>query len=123
MTVGQAIKIVDMLKPGNSFSEKEKIRWLSDLDGLIKKETIDNHEGSENIKFNGYNDSDTDTVLIAKEPYSDIYTHWLIAMIDLYSGELTRYDNDVSLFNEAKRRYVDYYNRTHAPKGVHKLRW
>jgi uncharacterized OB-fold protein len=40
MTIMEAIHAIDSLKP-NSYSESDKIRWLSTLDGLIKIEIID----------------------------------------------------------------------------------
>ena len=43
MTVMEAINHVDAVKP-NGYSQNEKIRWLSYLDGIVKKEIIDTHE-------------------------------------------------------------------------------
>ena len=124
MTISEAIRAVDSLKKGNKFSENEKIAWLSELDGIIKSETVDTHKGAENVSFSGYNsDTDPDTQLLAKEPYSDMYIHFLAAKIDLYSGESNRYNNDMTLYNDAKRRYVDWYNRTHQSAVIHKIRW
>ena len=124
MTISEAIGIVDNLKKGNKFSEIEKISWLSELDGIIKSETIDTHKGSENISFSGYDeDSDPGTKLLVPEPYCDVYIHWLTAKMDLYLGETNMYNNDMTLYNDAKRRFVDWYNRTHMPTGIHKMRW
>ena len=44
MTINEAISKVDALKV-NTYGRKEKIDWLSTLDGIIKKEIIDFHEG------------------------------------------------------------------------------
>lgn len=46
MTINEAIQAVDSLKP-NGYSELEKIGWLSELDGTIKAEIIDTHEGAD----------------------------------------------------------------------------
>lgn len=43
MTLMEAINHLDAVKP-NSYGQREKITWLSNLDGLIKKEIIDTHE-------------------------------------------------------------------------------
>lgn len=45
MTIIEAINIIDVLKP-NTYSQSDKIGWLSTLDGLIKKKIIDTHEGA-----------------------------------------------------------------------------
>lgn len=43
MTLMEAINHLDAVKP-NSYGQREKIKWLSNLDGLIKKEIIETHE-------------------------------------------------------------------------------
>lgn len=124
MTIHEAIKAVDGVKPGNVFSEREKISWLSTLDGIIKEEIMSTHEGHDSVIFDGYTDStDPDTVLLVREPYSDIYLHYLSAMIDLYSGETDRYNNDMTLYNNAYRLYSDWYNRHYMPMGRKYIAW
>lgn len=46
MTIMEAINRVDSLKP-NSYSQNEKVAWLSKLDGIIKEKVIDTHEGAD----------------------------------------------------------------------------
>ena len=46
MTILEAINRVDTTKP-NSYTQPEKVDWLSTLDGIIKKELIDTHVGGE----------------------------------------------------------------------------
>ena len=124
MTISEAVKIVDNLKKGNKISEREKIYWLSELDGIIKSETINTHEGAENVHFSGYDENtDGNTVLLVKEPYCDIYIHYLIAKIDLYMGDSGRYNNDMILYNDAKKRFTDWYNRNHKSNVIKNLRW
>lgn len=117
MTIMDAISRVDALKP-NSYTELEKIAWLSKLDGAIKKEIIDTHEDGENIAFHGY-DSDTpvETELLVKAPYDDLYLYWLESRIDYYNGEYARYNNTVTTFNAAYAAFESFYNRAHMPKG------
>ena len=43
MTIIEAINQIDAMKP-NSYSQSDKIKWLSNLDWSIKKEIIDTHE-------------------------------------------------------------------------------
>ena len=49
MTIIEAINKIDALKP-NNYSQGDKIGWLSTLDGIIKKEIIDTHEGADKEK-------------------------------------------------------------------------
>ena len=62
MTLAEAIQRCDTLKP-NSYTEPEKVEWLSRLDERIKIEVIDTHEGSEDIEFEKYTE---DTNLFTK---------------------------------------------------------
>ena len=117
MTIMDAIYRIDELKP-NSYSQSEKIKWLSSLDGLVKSKIIDTHEGGDGVVFEGYNeDSDLSTVLLVPAPYDDIYLRWLETQIDYTNGEYGKYNNSVTVFNTAYTEYANYYNRTHMPKG------
>lgn len=117
MTIEQAIKRIDVIKP-NSYSDSEKIAWLSRLDANIKKEIVDTHKGSELVSFKGY-DSGTDksTELIAPAPHDEMYLNYLAAQIDFANAEYGHYNNSISLFNAAYSAFVKYYNRTHVPLG------
>jgi hypothetical protein len=118
MTIMDALYRIDELKP-NSYSQPEKIKWLSSLDGVIKSEIIDTHEGGENVIFTGYTeDADLTTVLLVPAPYDDIYLRWLEAQIDYSNGEYGKYNNSLVAYNDAYAMYWKHYNRTHMPKGT-----
>ena len=118
MTLIEAITKIKAVKP-NTFLQQDIIRWLSVLDGIIKKEIIDTHEGGENITFNGYNESSDLTVdMLVPAPYDDIYIRWLEAQMDYANGEYNKYNNSVAIYNEAYTSFERYYNRTHMPKGT-----
>lgn len=117
MTIIEAIQAVDSLKP-NTYSQPEKIQWLSELDGTIKAEIIDTHEGGEDIVFNGYDENTSlETELIVTAPYDRIYKSWLESRIDYTNGEFARYNNSVTVFNTDYLSFQRAYNRTHMPKG------
>ena len=116
MTILEAINRVDTTKP-NSYTQTEKVDWLSTLDGIIKKEIIDTHEGGENIVFEGYTpDTSLDTVLLVPAPYDDIYIRWLESRIDYANGEYGKYNNSAMAYNTAFETYSLYYNRNNMPK-------
>ena len=52
-----------------------------------------------------------------------MYLTWLEAQIDLYSGELERYNASVSLFNTEYAAFESWYNRAYPPKGAGRFRW
>lgn len=116
MKVIEAIKQIDNLKP-NTYSDEEKIVWLSRLDYLVKREILDTHEG-ETVSFGGYDtDTDAQTELLVPLPYDEMYLRWLEAQIDYANGEYSKYNNSIEMFGVSYRGYRNYYNQTHAPKG------
>lgn len=116
MKLREAIDRIDSLKH-NTFTTGEKVEWLSRLDGTIKLEILDTHEGPE-TSFAPYNEAtDMDTELLVESPHDDVYVRWLEAQIDYYNGEIGRYNNSMAMFQAAYEAYSRYYNRTHMPLG------
>ncbi len=115
MTIIEAINKVDVLKP-NNYTQSQKVRWLSNLDGIIKKEIIDTHKGGEGIVFNGYDDdTPIETALLVPNPYDDLYIKWLEAQIDYNNAEYGKYNNSVTAYNTAYSAFERYYNRHNMP--------
>ena len=116
MTLMEALHRIDTIKP-NSFNQAEKIKWLATLDGIIKTEIIDTHKGGEDIAFTPYSeDTDLTTSLLVPAPYDEIYLFWLESKIDYWTGEIGKYNNSISMFNEEYSNFAKYYTQTKAPK-------
>ena len=117
MKIIEAINRLDALKH-NTYTQIDKVKWLSRVDGMVKRHIIDNHEGSEDVTFTGYDENtDLQTELLVPTPYDDLYLRWMEAMIDFHNGEYGKYNNAVDMFNTSYAAYQNYYNRTHMPKG------
>ncbi len=117
MTLMGAINHIDAVKP-NGYSQTEKIKWLSTLDGIVKAEIIDTHEGGENVTFKGYDEMTALTQeLLIPHPYDDVYIKWLEAQIDYANGEYNKYNNTITVYNKALADFEKAYNRTHMPIG------
>ena len=117
MTIIEVINQIDALKP-NNYSQEDKIKWLSTLDGIIKREIIDTHEGAEAVAFEGYNEeTPLDTVLLVAAPYDDIYLKWLEVQIDYANADYGKYANSMIMYNNAYETYSNWYNRNYMPKG------
>ena len=115
MKIIEAINRIDSLKH-NTYTQSDKIAWLSELDHMVKLEVIDTHEGE--VTFTGYDDNtDTETELLMPAPFDKAYLLWLEAQIDYYNGEYDKYNNAMDMFHTAYQGYQNYYNRTHMPKG------
>ena len=118
MTIGEALAAFKAHHP--IMSEDEQIAALSTLDGRIKNEIIDTHEGGEGVKYTPYKaDVSRDTVLIAPHPYDVLYIYFLNANEALKREEPERYNNALYVFNEAFADFRKAYNRTHMPKAVY----
>ena len=115
MTIMGAINHIDAVKP-NGYTQDDKIRWLSILDGTVKTEIIDTHEGGESVTFRPYGESTSlVTELLIPYPYDDVYIKWLEAQIDYASGEYDKYNNSITMYNAAYAAFEKYYHRTHRP--------
>lgn len=116
MTIDEAITHVDKLKP-NQYAREFKIKWLSKLDGLIYREIFLTHDGNTLESFEGYNgDTPVDTQLLVPYPYDeDIYNYYLQAQIDKENCETARYNQTITLYNNAYMTFWNWYNQTHTP--------
>ena len=107
------------MRAGNSAPEEMKIRWLSELDGVIYNDVILTHE----VEAKGFADyTDVTEELIAEKPYDVLYVYWLMAQIDLKASELNKYNNSLALFNGAMRDYKAWFNRTYMPKKKRQIK-
>lgn len=117
MKISEAIAQATRFRPGCAYSSDDMICWLSEVDGYIKREIIDAHEGSEAVRFTPYTpDTPQDTELLTPEPYSALYRHYLIAQIDLANAETEKYNNSIGDYNTSLRAFSDYFTRTHTPR-------
>ena len=118
MKIIEAINSLDALK-FNTYSQDDKVQWLSRLDSMVKRQIIDTHEGAEAVSFSGYTaDTPTDTVLLVPAPYDEVYLRWMEAQIDYHNGEYDKYNNAMAMFQTAYDGYANYYRRTHMPKNT-----
>lgn len=117
MKIIEAINRLDALMH-NTYSQIDKVQWLSTLDGTVKKHIIDTHEGGESVAFTGYDDStDVQTELLIPAPYDEAYLRWIEAQVCYHNGEYEKYNNAIDMFTTAYTGYQNYYNRTHMPVG------
>ena len=117
MTIIDVINTIDGLKH-NTYTQSDKVAWLSRLDAMVKRLIIDTHEGAESVSFSGYdNSTDINTELLVPAPFDEVYLRWIEAQIDYHNGEYEKYNNSVDMFNTAYQAYQNYYNRNNMPLG------
>lgn len=116
MTVSEAIQLAGA-EHSDGFTQALKLLWLSELEGRIKNEILDTHEGFEDAVFSGgYTSSDLNRTLLAPPPYDRIYVYWLFSRADYANGETARFNASAMLFNTAWVNLANYVNRKYAPK-------
>ena len=119
MTIIAAIHRLDSLKH-NTYTQSDKIRWISKLDLMVKKQIIDTHEGAEATPFTGYtDDTDINTELLVPAPYDEVYLRWMESQIHYYNGEYDKFNASIVMYNTAFDNYANYYNRNHMPISRH----
>ena len=115
MKIIDAINRLDGLK-FNTYTQEDKVEWLSRADSMVKRLIIDTHEGAEDTAFDGYDDdTDLETELLVPAPFDEMYLRWLEAQIDYHNGEYDKYNNAIIMYNTAFEAFQNYYNRTHMP--------
>lgn len=129
MKIIDVLNRFDDLKP-NTYTQTEKIAWLSELDGRVKIEIIDEHlchhchrhgrchDCERRVEFAGYND-ETDienTDLLIPAPYDSIYLYFLETKVNYALGEDDDYARSKLSFNNAYNDYFNYYNRKYRPR-------
>lgn len=116
MTIDEAIKLADSMKP-NFIPYENKVMWLSQLDSKVHRETILTHENPDPETFAGY-DGTTDPnteLLIASPDASEVYRFYLESCIDYANGETNKYNNSNKMYTNALITYQNWYNRTYLP--------
>ena len=116
MTIHEAIALLDTLKP-NQYGASMKIDWLSVLDSQIYAELYQTHENCSPAAFTGYGEATpTDRELLVPFPYDrELYSFYLQSAVDRENGETAKYNQSVTLFNNAYLRFESWYNRSHLP--------
>ena len=115
MKLIEAITRIDKMK-SNPYELSEKLTWLSALDGMVKAQILDTHRGGDALCALPYTEeTPDDTQLLIPAPHDQIYIWWLGAQMDYWSGEITRYNNAMALFNAGYEAFANQYHREHPP--------
>ena len=113
MTIIDAITRIDALK-FNTYSQADKIDWLSGADWRIFREVLQPCLGDAAAFFCGYDENTPpDTQLLVPPPFDELYLRWMEAQIDYHNGEYNKYNNSVTLYNRAFSAYQSNYLQNH----------
>jgi hypothetical protein len=123
MKICEAISQINSLKP-NTYSDKQKIYWLNQLESMVKRLVIDTHEGGDQIAFDGFNENTSvETQLFMPSPFDMAYIYWLEAQIHYANEDIDMYNSAIMMFNATFSEYKADYKRNHATKGTGRFRF
>ena len=111
LTVQQVLAQVDALLP-NAYEADCKRRWLAQAEGFVVREILCTREGGEAAPESL---RDTDELRVPP-PYDELYRYYIESQIHYANGEMTRYNNACTAWNNAFLTYRDFYTRTHTPR-------
>lgn len=115
MTVAEAVERIDSIVR-NTYTREEKIFWLSNLDAQIAAfihKTLPTQ----------YSERDMNTSLLAEAPFDMMYIHWLEAQIAYANGEIERYNNAITLYQQEYNSYANYWARNVKPYTVTTMKY
>lgn len=115
MTILEAIDRVDTLEH-NVVPQEQKVCWLAQVDALLREEVIRTHEGQKDVPVYDQQ-TPLETELLVQPPFDGLYLHFLRAMIHYCTGEYDRFNQAMGLFQADYTGFVNFYNRTHTPRG------
>ena len=106
MTPEICMTLADTLSP-NNVPTFMKERWLSELEGHILVE-LRSHD-PEALDFDG--EKGETLTLSVPFPFDRLYWMYLVAMVDFWHGDITRYKESAELFDHAYESYAKWCKR------------
>ncbi len=108
MRLREVLEHADELRQGNVFSEKMKTRWVTEFEQMQQTEVLMlSREDLITYDF----DKEPDAELLISPPYDKLYDLYLMAQIDLASGDWSEYNNTITIFNKAYGDYMRWVAR------------
>ena len=107
VTAGEILRRVEEHVP-NSIAREEKLRWLSQAEGMIYREILGDASELPAVGML--------TMLTVESPYETLYERYVEAQLFYTLGEIERYNNAAAAWNGAYAAYKDYVNRNAAPE-------
>lgn len=126
MTVEQAIRAADGMRPNNPYAPETKYRWLRECDALIRTQVVvksatGDYEGV-GADYAG-EEMDELTELLAPAPYDALYPHYMAGQMDMALGESDRAANELAQYNALLNGFATWMRQTYMPAKQTKLRY
>ena len=105
-TMNTVIEYVDGVKP-NVYTDEDKYRWINQLEGMLSAEVF--HDAR---PLCCEIPADADKPLRVGHPWEDIYSLYVMAMIDFHNREYGNYNNAMLMFRERLEQLKTWHIRT-----------
>ena len=115
MKIKNLIAKVDRLKP-NTVDDEDKFDWINQLEADVFEKVYARAADTTFTYEPKVWVAGMEAELLIPDSYSDIYLFYIFAQIDYLMGEITNYNNDMSMFNERFDDFAAFYRRNHMPK-------
>ena len=105
-TLKEMIERIDSTRL-NAYDMAEKIRWIGFVNLIA-------HLQGYKLKFEDYeplSQDDMERELLIKPPYDVAYEYYVYGQMDLNNNEISNYNNDMILYNNAFYEYKKYMIR------------
>ena len=111
MTANKAIERASNVCP-DAYSEEDKLRWISELDGMVKR-IVHQETEAEPYRF----PEDMDKELVIPAPFDGVYELYILSKIDFHNQEWSKYNNTATAFHAMFEDYKKAYIRENMPKS------
>ena len=112
MTLKELIDGVDALIP-NAYTEAQKTGWVNALAGRIQTE-VWLRDAWDAVSYAWATDQNT-ALLPLPSAYTPLWESWLRAQIDLCNGEIDRYQNSITAYNDLAGAYIRWFAKNYQP--------
>lgn len=112
MTVKEVIEKVDGLRRNNNFTIKDKMRWINQCEAKVQLKCL----LLPCVEIVYDYDKDADEELIAKPPHDELYIYYICAKIDEALGEMERYNDTITQYNDTQADFQKWLIRMYDPK-------
>ena len=101
MTVKDVIEKVDGLRRNNTFTIKDKMKWLNLCEAKIQLDCL----LMPCVEVQYDYTADANEELIAKTPHDELYVYFVCAKIDEALGEMAMYNDTIAMYNDVHGDY------------------
>lgn len=110
MKLQKAIDTCRALRP-NQYETDDLIEAINTFEETMRVEVMRDRCGCPCKRH--YTEADMGDELLIPAPYDDLYTLYLIKHIEYYNGEMARYNNSLTVFENRYKDFSAYWARTH----------